>query len=74
MTKFYKKPKDEYDLDTSKLNNRDKKIIEYLKGELIERMLLQTKGITSIRFIVGYNLGTLQGVINKMEKIKNGNR
>jgi len=68
--KGYKKPKEEYDLDTSRLNNKDKKIIEYLKGELVERMLIQTKGITSIRFIVGYNLGTLQGVINKMENLK----
>ena len=70
MKKFYKKPKDEYDLDTSNLKERDKKIIEYLKRELVERWLLQTKGQTSFRFIIGYNLGTLQGVINKMEKIK----
>jgi len=70
MVKFYNKPKKEYDLDTSRLSNRDKKIIEYLKGELIDRMLLSKGGITSNRFVLGYNLGTLQGVINKMEKTK----
>ena len=70
MTKFYKKPKNEWDLDISRLSSRDKKIIEYLKGELIERLLLSKGGTTSNKFMIGYNLGTLQGVINKMEKLK----
>ena len=69
MNKFYKKPKHEYDLNISNLNKRDRKIIEYLKGELVERMLL-SKGATSPRFVVGYNLGTLQGLINKMERLR----
>ena len=49
---------------------KDKKIVEYLEGELIDRFECDNSKIVGKRFLMNYNKNTIQDLIHKLKHNK----